>query len=39
MLQAREGLGDDHAIARPAGVAGGSPSVKDAEPTPPDRRG
>ena len=39
MLQAKEGLGDDPAIARPAGVAGSSPSVKDTKPTPPDRRG
>jgi hypothetical protein len=31
MLQVKEGQGDDPAVARPAGVAGSSPSVKDSE--------
>ena len=32
MLQAKEGLGDDPAVARPAGVAGSSPRLRTRGP-------
>jgi hypothetical protein len=34
MLQAREGLGDDPAIARPVRVVESSPSIRETKPAP-----